>query len=74
MQPSRISKGKFALGLRSQFGEVVLLSLFLNRQNTLFDVRRSMFDVYQFFSIRLAAFQTSGLADTCHQIPGTKIV
>ena len=64
-QPNRISKSRFALGLRSQSGEVVLLSVFfkidrstlpwdpeaLDGQNTLFDVGRSMFDVRcSFFS------------------------
>jgi hypothetical protein len=50
----------------------VLLSLFLNRQNILFDVGRSMFDTRHMklakdkvsFKIRLAAFQASGGADT----------
>jgi hypothetical protein len=58
-QPNRISKNRFAPGLRSHFGGVGLLSLFfkidrstlsldpeaLDGQNTLFDVGRSMFDV-----------------------------
>ena len=45
-QPNRISKNRFAPGLRSHFGGVGLLSLFLNGQNSLFDVGRSMFDVH----------------------------
>ena len=44
-QPNRISKGRFALGLRSLISGVGLLSVFFNWQNSLFDVGRSMFDV-----------------------------
>ncbi len=58
-KPNRISKGRFAPGLHSHFGGAGLLSIYLNWQNTVFDVGRSMFDVRRSlvsFSIRPAVF------------------